>query len=134
MIQQFIKKYKEPEPYSVPATTTSLVPNKNTSYSDYKNQVKYNNKYNMSQELINKAIDSAKERGIAVGQKWRYKNSPSVVHIIGFETNPEKVYTTDYGPMIIRGQRLGDDGSVSAIFTYGINELIGNNMELVTND
>lgn len=134
MIQQFIKKYEEPEPYSVPTTVSAPRSYKELGYGKNYEHVQYKNKYNVPQETINKAIDSAKERGIAVGQKWRYKNSPSVVHIIGFETNPEKVYTTDYGPMIIRGQRLGDDGSVSAIFTYGINELIGNNMELVTND
>lgn len=134
MIQQSIKKYQEPETWKPPVT---LLQNnyKEKGYGTNYEHSSYQPNYNRtSKERIELAIEEAKSKGITVGQKWRYKTSPSHVLVIGFETSPEKVYSTDYGPMIIRGQRHGDDGSVSAIFTYGINELIGENMELIEND
>jgi len=123
MIQQSIKKYDEPEQWkpTVVTKTTEI-----TKYGGYKD---------INMEEVHRAIAVAQKLGIKVGDKYKYKSSPSTVEVIGFVEDEKDVYWTDRGYTVIKGKRHGPmAGQVSDMFTYTLSELLNGNLEKVEND
>jgi hypothetical protein len=111
MIQQELKKYEEPAPAQV----------------TYTGQASYTNNF------IQEAIQKAKDAGITVGQKYKYKDGDTVIEIVGFETTNTKVMHSYNSLTVIKGKRISCKYSKEQpVFNYSMTELLSNHMEKVT--